>query len=411
MASPLPPEIRVELIRHGTRYVLPRRQTGQLKAVGCVAVAFGVLFGGFAVFWTVMALVITQKSAFSIGGVLFALFGIPFILAGLFIIGFGVISMIGHCEIESEGGELRARERGGPFHWTRRFKPGAIRRFMASSGAARINDQPVTSGPLSDVGTLMAEMDDGKPRFIVLGYPRALVEALASELSTKLGKETGVPLEATKVFGPGESTAEALVNEERREPPTGTNIRVMPQGDAILATLPPTGFKGQARFLLIFSIFWLLLSSVVLAAFTVAGLSDSVKGDKPPWFIFVFLAGFEAIGIGMLLGAINLARRKASLRASPTDLMIVRQSPFGSKTFKSTRAEITSIQVGPSGLTVNAVPVMELQVIAAGGTKHGFFTGRTNEELAWLATELRRAMNVPLAEGGSGAPPKLGERP
>ncbi len=406
MTTPLPPEIRAEPTRHGTRYVLPRRQTGQMKAVGCFAIGFGCLFGGFAVFWTIGAAVMTQKNGFNVGGLFFALFGIPFILVGLSIIGFGVMSMIGHCEMESEGGELRVRERGGPFHWTRRFKQGAIRRFMLASGAARINDQPVTSGPLSDVGTLMAEMDDGKPRLVVLGYPRALIEALANELSAKVASQTGSPLGVTKIFQPGESTTESLLNEERHDPPPATNIRITPQGDAILAVLPPSGFKGQARSLLVFAIIWLAISSVILAVFAGVALSDNVKGDKPPWFVFVFLAGFEAIGVGMLLGAINLARRKASLRGSPADLMIVRQSPFGSKTFKLARTELNFIRVGPSGMAVNDVPVMELQVVGADGKKHGFFAGRTNEELAWLATELRRTMNVAADEGESVEPPK-----
>jgi len=407
MNTPLPADIRTEPTRNGTRYILPRRQTGQLKVFGCFGIAFGCAFAGFAVFWTVMAATMTQKIGFSVVGLLFALFGIPFILAGLAVIGFGVMSLIGHCEIEVEGGELRVRERGGPFRWTRRIKSGAIKRFMVASGAASINEQPVTSGPLSDVGSLMAETDDGKPRLVVMGYPRAMVEALAATLSKDLALQTGAPPVETKVFAEGESLPETIANEERSEPPPGTNIRITPAGNAILAVVPPSGFKGMPRSMLIFSIFWLLISSVVLVGFIVAALNS--KGGKTPWFVFVFISGFEAIGIGMLLGAINMARRKASLRASATDLMIVRQSPFGSKTFKATRSEVNAIRVGPSGAAVNNVPVLELQVHAAGGAKHGCFSGRSNEELAWLATELRRAMNVPSGEGGSEAPPKLGE--
>jgi uncharacterized membrane protein len=406
MSTPLPPEIRAEPTRHGTRYILPRRQTGALKAFGCATIAFGSAFAGFAVFWICAAAFATQRGGFSLGGVLFAMFGIPFVLAGLAIIGFGVIAIHGHCEIEFEGGELRARERGGPFRWTRRFQLASIRRFMVSSGAATINDQPVTTGPLSDVGALMAETDAASPRLVVMGYPRAWMDALAARLSADAAALRGKPLGETLSIAPGSTMEESLVKEDRLEPPHGTNIRVTQQGDAVLAILPSTGFKGQARSLLVFAIVWLLISTVVLAAFVAASVSDNVKGDKPPWFIFVFIGLFEAIGIAMLTGAINYARRKASLRASRTDLMIVRQSPFGSKTFKAGRSDINFIRVGPSGTTINDVPVMELQVHSADGKKHGFFAGHSNEELAWLATHLRRTLNVTADEGESLEPPR-----
>ena len=56
---------------------------------------------------------------------------------------------------------------------------------------------------------------------------------------------------------------------------------------------------------------------------------------------------------------------------------------------------LSAIRADASGMEVNDVPVIELQVHPAAGRKAGFFAGRDSEELRWMATELRRALNVP----------------
>lgn len=51
--------------------------------------------------------------------------------------------------------------------------------------------------------------------------------------------------------------------------------------------------------------------------------------------------------------------------------------------------------MGPSGLTVNNRPVLELQVHPKQGSKFGVLSGRDHGELRWMATVLRRALKVP----------------
>lgn len=406
MNPPLPPEIRVESSRQGPRYLLPPRDTGPLKFMAIFFIGFGCLFGGFALFWILGALGMTQKDGFQIGGVLFALFGVPFVAAGLGIIGLGVFALCGRCEIEVTSGELIARERGGPFWWTRRIPIKDIQRFTLAAGAARINDQPVKTGPMSDVGALSAEVGAAKPRLVVLGYPRAWTEALAARLTADLALQTGAALLPTTVTQFDSATGRSVVNDgDRFDPPAGTNIRITEQAGGIVALVPPTGFKGVSRFMLGFSVVWLLISTVVGGGFVAAALQG--KGDKPPWFVFVFIVGFVVIGIAMLASAINMARRKASLRASRDELIILQQSPFGAKTFKRSGGELAFIRVGDSGMAINDVPVQELQVHTTDSAKHGFFSNVTNDELLWLATHLRHATGVGEAPGESSEPPKL----
>jgi hypothetical protein len=46
-------------------------------------------------------------------------------------------------------------------------------------------------------------------------------------------------------------------------------------------------------------------------------------------------------------------------------------------------------------MAVNDVPIIELQIHPVSGKKAGFFAGRDEQELLWMATELRRALQLP----------------
>ena len=59
------------------------------------------------------------------------------------------------------------------------------------------------------------------------------------------------------------------------------------------------------------------------------------------------------------------------------------------------RGEIAAIRADASGMEVNDRPVIELQIHPVSGKKFGVLAGRNEEELRWMATELRRALNVP----------------
>ena len=400
MSPPLPPEIRVESSRQGPRDLLPPRETGPLNFGAIFVIGFGCLFGGFALVWIIAALGITQKDGFQIGGLFFALFGLPFLLAGLGVVALGVFAWCGRSEIEIQPGELITRERGGPFRWTRRIPIKDIRRFALVGNAVNINARPVRVGLMSDMGVLAVDLGEGKSRFVLLGYPRDWVGAMATRLTTDLAAQTGqaplaihdgseekvfyrpqMNLEPGEVPGPPERL---VVHGDRFDPPARTAIRIMEQAGGLVAVVPPSGFSGVSRFLLIFSLFWLLISTIVGGGFILIGL-----------------------GLGMLVTSVNLARRKASIRASRAEFIVLQQSLFGTKAFNLSGSDLGTIRVGDSGMTMNDVPVQEIQVHTKAGVKHGFFSNLSNDELHWLATHLRHASGVGEAPGTSSEPPNL----
>lgn len=421
MNPPLPPEIRVETSRQGVCYLLPPRETGPLKRFAIFIIGFGCFFGGFALFWILGVMGMMTKGAPGQMNALFALFGVPFVLVGLGIIGAGVIALRGRCDIEVQASELIARERGGPFWWTRRIPLKSIRRFSLDAGPARINGQPVTFGPLANVGVLCADVGADKPRLVMLGYPRAWVEALAARLLADISAQTGTALLTTSTPGreqayfrpkgdllPGEveQFTRVVVHGDRFEPPAGTNIRITEQAGGIVAVVPPQGMRGT-RGMLTFAIIWLAFISIVGTVFVIAPESSKRQRNQSKVIPAIILGVFELVGIGMLAAAVNQMRRKASLRASRDELIILQQSLFGTKTFKRGVGELATIGIGDSGIVINNVRLQELQAHTADGTTHGFFSNLTNEELLWLATHLRHATGVGEAPSDSAEPPKL----
>jgi hypothetical protein len=61
------------------------RQGAVFRGSDMFTIPFSLLWGGFAIFWETMALAIPNKEAGPIS-IIFPLFGIPFVLAGLYMI-------------------------------------------------------------------------------------------------------------------------------------------------------------------------------------------------------------------------------------------------------------------------------------------------------------------------------------
>ncbi|SPE55157.1 exported hypothetical protein [Verrucomicrobia bacterium] len=119
----------------------------------------------------------------------------------------------------------------------------------------------------------------------------------------------------------------------------------------------------------------------------------------------MFLSLFWLIGLGMLAGAAHMGLRRATLSAGGDGLRVEQHGLFGARIREWRRGDITALRSGPSGMKVNEVPVMELQVyFVASKKKVGLLAGRPDAELRWLAAELRRALQVrATVEPNSGA--------
>ena len=140
-----------------------------------------------------------------------------------------------------------------------------------------------------------------------------------------------------------------------------------------------------------------------MVVFDGIALSSMLAANNPQanadggWALVAFSGLFWAVGIAMLLGAINMGRRKAALAVVAGELMAIQTGIFGSKKREWPCEEVKSIESGSSGMEVNKVPILELQITGTDDIKFGLLAGRAEEEIEWLAYTLRSAV-FPRAE-------------
>lgn len=387
MNAAWPQEIEVrELMPNGARYVLPGRPVGWLRYIGLFPLIFGACLGGFAISWMLMAV----RGASGIGGILFMLFGGPLACAGLAMMVIGVLVIAGHTEIELRDTKLHVVERFGLFHWSRRRAMNAIKRIVLK--APPPNQAQVPSW-IANLGVIAVECAGAKPLMVGFGYPPDWLEALAADLARRCNVATPERLLAPQKLAvaverqPLGQLAEPTV-AERAEQPAGSRVVVEQTDDALTLTIPSEGLRRGSRGLLLGGIAWLVICIGMMAVPVVAE-------GRMPLPVFFSLGFFVLVGVAMLLGAVNMGRRRAVIAVAAGHLIITQSSLFGIKTREWPREQLAAVRAGPSGMAINDVPVIELQVLPRDGRKFGLLSGRDTAELEWLATVLRRALNLP----------------
>jgi hypothetical protein len=181
-------------------------------------------------------------------------------------------------------------------------------------------------------------------------------------------------------------------------PPAGSNILCETFPDGVTVQIPPAGVWKGSKGLFVFAILWLAIVGPISLCL-IGGLFGAigVQAKKPDanalWIVPLMMSIFWAVGIGMLLAAINMGKRKAALAVTGGSLMVIQTGLFGSKKRQWEPGEVEAVCTGPSGLEVNDEPVMELHIHDGGG-KFGLLCGRTDAELEFIARTLRQALGV-----------------
>jgi len=395
MPSPLPSDIRVEAIRDDVSYALPVRPLGPLRWLGWFPVGFALFFLWMPVSRLIRLLNQILNGSPDAGDWFGGLFTIPFLVGGLIPFALGLFILFGRCRVEWRQKRLSILDHAGPFRWRRRLPKGRIRKFTVKSGGAKVNDKPVTTGPLAELGALFVEFEEGKPRIVALGYPRDWLQALAEDLSARVGAT------AYTLAPPAVEFADLMTESQPQfadvtNKPADSLVKVEPRPNGFVLVVPPAGLRKGSKGLFGFGIIWCLFMSV-FTGFLVFASGKNSGGGTPlaPW---AFIVLFWLIGLGMLAGAINMARRRAMLLVENDRLSVAQVGIFGAKKWDWNRASISTIRADASGMEVNGVPVIELQIHPVGGKKAGFFGGRDEQELRWMATELRHALRLQVNE-------------
>lgn len=368
------------------RFDLPVRPLGALRWVGVAIIGFGVLFA-----WSPAVDLWETTSRWPERGpdgaqALFALFQLTFVLAGCVPVLLGTLILAGRCQIGWKPGELRSTECLGPLRWTRRMPREPIRSLAVIAPTSRSS----ASAPreLTGFAVLMAVFANGTRNVLVLGYPKDLLLRLAEQLKGYVGSGVG-----SAASGDVEIVEESPRDEDQdvTEQPADSAVRVEGDGANLRLVIPPAGIQRGSRGLFWLATAWCMLMFVITAVFVLVGGED----QSVPWFVWLFILVFWLIGLGLLAGAINMGRRRAVFTIGDGRLRVRTSGLFGSKDLEWRHGELARLRVGASGMEVNGEPVLELQIQPRTGKRVGVLAGRDETELRWMATRLRRALNLP----------------
>jgi len=393
----LPPEVHVvQENLTTTRLVLPRRDTGKYRILGWCVFCVGIIIAIFMIFWMYPSIASGLKSTgiSRWAGLVFGLTGLPGLAAGLGLIGGGIVILknLSHAEIRISDGEMTVVERAGPLFYRRRISIASIGRLVVHLDFVRqsVNNRPaVRVGP--QVAMIVAETKDLTPFWMVPLYPPELLKSLAASLAGALairvhddGSGVGIPV-VVHDYADDAPEVEAPVPK-----PGDTTITVIDRPDAFAVSVPPAGIWKGSKGLFLISLLWNGFM-VVVGYFT---LTKTDKGSLMS--VLLFDVAFFAIGIGMLLGAVNMGRRRIMIAVVNGVLTSRVIGIFRTVERKVAVVDITSIGVGPSGMEVNNQPVMELQITHTGkGGKIGLLRERTDCEQQWVAYLLRQKLQKP----------------
>lgn len=391
----LPREIHVQNWPDRTRYDLPVRPIGALRWIGLAPMAFAVLFAwapARAILSSLLRMGEGQGSGF---GWFFVLFLSVFVLAALLPFALGLCVLIGRARLIVLPDRFIATELAGPLRWSRIIRFHQIERLEFGPGEKTASQAP---GILRGIAGITAIMKSGKKAPLVIGYPHDWLEPLLNELTNTLQLHgTVVPVKEARL----ESSEAHVTTEVRTEKPPDSNIELANPGWSVSLQVPSRGLWKESYGLLAFGIFWCLIVGVISTGFLIG---SEHSGHR--FMAAAFLGVFWIVGLALLGTGLHLGTRRWTLQADRSQLRVELKSLLRSRQWHWAGSDVEDVRVGDSGTRVNERMVEQLQVLSrTGRSKTGLLSGRTHEELAWVATTLRGVLGTRDA-GENVAPPR-----
>lgn len=177
-----------------------------------------------------------------------------------------------------------------------------------------------------------------------------------------------------------------------RDQPPARRVRVEEVPGGLRLLVPPAGIWRGSRGLMLLAVVWCAILSALTAGLVVSGLREA---GALAWYVWLFIAGFRAVGAALLLAAVNMGLGRALLTVAGDTLQIEVRGLFGKRRMQWHRGELAAVRMDASGMKVNDEPVPELRIEPTAGKKVGLMAGRDEQELRWVATLLRRQLALP----------------
>ncbi len=387
-SAKLAPDVEVrELLPAGWHYILPRRDLGQGRWAGVIFFIIGTIMIVFGMLWLLSLLL--KENVGWVGSLATGVFAVPLLSGGMALLALGCFMLFGQSEIVLNETHMATIERAGLLRWTRKQSLAEITRLeVVAALSSQQHRQPDVKVPLADRCRIQA----GK-LFLAPGYSRELCLALAESLRQRWPKNSaGVAVVERPIVV--DQSPEAIAQREALEipvQPPDSLVQVDDTPAALTLRVPPAGIRKGSKGLFVMAIFWNAFMVLFTSLFLFAGPAK----EEQAWIFLLFIIPFWAVGIGLMLGAINMGRREAAIVVAGEQLLIVQKGIFGTKHREWRRDEVKDIAYAASGMEMNDVPIMEFQVRPARGRKFGVLAGRSDDELQWLALLVRQRLFGP----------------
>lgn len=379
----------------GATFYLPKRKLKIVKVVGLIMMVVSAipLFIGYQFVVEPFQDFMEKDDYFSL---IFAIVGLVPAIIGLllFLAGFGLLFSSSRSRISIDYYHIKTREYFGLFYKTWTFDRNDIVSIAIETAnqGSRSGSQPIKTQDMNLWAITCQKKGNEKGPILAPGYDRALLESLAErlrdELAVPIVDAPSTPFSAEPASENNTTSEAKILTQEVPEQPSGSKIVFEEQADGIAIRVPPAGVIKGSKGLFFFALFWNIFVICMVGGLGYAALT----GDDEAWFGLLFMLIFVAVGVGTMLGALNMGRRSADILLMRSDTLIKRRGIFGEKVSEILTPDLTEICIGPSGLEVNGRPVHELQFHTSSGKAIGLLSQLKDEEIRWLAALLQNKL-------------------
>lgn len=292
-------------------------------------------------------------------------------------------ALSGTSVLRLERGQVQVVETFGPWE-IKHAIPLAELANLKLVPLMNVNSRPwPASNPLY---TLVVEKTPAVP--LAHGYPVETLEKLIAELRRR--SENPVLNPTAAGTRPPPLQVEVQVNDfgpPRTAPqprPAVTNVECEYAPDGVTLKVPPLGmWRGSSGAVAGIPI---LVGLIVVATSAVTAFFFAGRQQLVPVLISLVLVPVIAL-VFVFLGW-TIARRQAVFAKVGDHLMVMQTGGWRTERHDWLITDIQAIQVAPSAIKVNGVPLPQLAIRLGDGREYTFLTGRPAEELAWIADEL-----------------------
>ena len=416
---------------------LPKRELDDLRRWGWWPIGSGAFGIVFMLFWIGTPFswgigLLMQNQAFGWALIAFGLLGWSglFFSLKLFAFGLSVLRNTTWSEIELRPKILIDRQRFGWFTFKTKWKVADIQRFELSTDMNSGSGVKNTTGnnwfvdkmpeDCCALRVVMKQRAQGREH-LAIAYPKEIVveigQALAESLEAIRSEASGSGLSSTFRDSPLVADSSPLVADRVDAPtsssllfdatasPADSGIPVRPidtkiefrrtEDKTLVCNIPPSGFINTTRFSLFFSLAWIAFTTLFSTLLILGEMQN-----PQPGFGFLLSCGmmllFEIIGVSLLVHSFSLARRSTMIGVDEYLLFYEIKGLFKTRWVEFNRADIRTVDMGPSNSSVNDVPIPELQISLKIGKKRkvGLLSQLPESDLQWLAYQLRQELQL-----------------